>query len=312
MKEILAAALELPSAARAAFLAERCAGDGELYAEVAAYLEAEAEVADFIEQPAVALLAPAERPAREGQRLGPYEITGVLGHGGMGVVYRAVRADDVYRQEVAIKILQRGMESIGAVRRFERERQILADLVHPHVARILDGGKTEDGLPYIVMERVEGEPIDRYCRRHELSIERRLELFETVCEAVHFAHQNLIVHRDLKPANILITAAGEPRLLDFGIAKILQPEGPEVEKTVREQQLLTPVYASPEQVGGRAITTASDVYSLGVLLYKLLAGQSPYPQDELTPHQLAQRILEQDPPPPSVAVERAAAAAPPA
>src|SRR5882672_5701304 len=197
----------------------------------------------------------------------------------MGEVYRAVRADGQYTKEVAVKLVRGGFDSAFVQERFRNERQILASLDHSNIARLLDGGSTEDGVPYLVMELIEGTRIDEYCRERKLSVNERLQLFLQVCDAVQFAHQRLIIHRDLKPGNILVTAVGVPKLLDFGIAKILEvePDGSQGESTLTLFRLLTPQYASPEQVRGEPITTASDVYSLGVVLYELLTGQSPYP-----------------------------------
>ena len=201
-----------------------------------------------------------------------------LGHGGMGTVYLGVRDDDAFQKRVAIKVLKRGMDTESIVRRFRHERQILASLEHPYIAGLLDGGSTPDGRPYFAMEFVEGQPIVEYCDARRLDIARRLKLFRHVCTAVQYAHQNLIIHRDIKPANVLVTADGTPKLLDFGIAKLLNPElaGQTFAPTAPGLQLMTPEYASPEQVRGDAVTTATDVYSLGVLLYELLAGRLPY------------------------------------
>ncbi|HSK76678.1 MAG TPA: serine/threonine-protein kinase [Thermoanaerobaculia bacterium] len=206
-------------------------------------------------------------------RIGAYRIGRELGRGGMGTVYEAVRDGDFDRR-VAVKVLRRGMDSEDVLRRFATERQILANLDHPNIARLYDGGTTPDGRPYFVMEAIEGEPVDRYCERLKLATPERLRLFLTVCSAVASAHQSLVVHRDLKPSNILVTADGVPKLLDFGIAKLLGPdEGEGAEATVATSRLMTPGYASPEQVQGGAVTTASDVYSLGVLLHELLTGK---------------------------------------
>ncbi|MCG8458061.1 MAG: serine/threonine-protein kinase [Holophagales bacterium] len=211
-----------------------------------------------------------------GRRLGPYRLERLLARGGMGVVYVAVREDD-YEQKVAVKLISPERLSLRGLDRFYRERQILARLEHPNVARLLDGGTNDEALPYLVMEFVEGEPIDFYCESRQIPLRRRLELFRTVCEAVHFAHQNLIVHRDLKPANVLVAQDGVVKLLDFGIAKLLAPEAPQTEaNTVAGKAPMTPTYASPEQLEGRVISTASDVYSLGVLLCKMLTDRLPY------------------------------------
>ena len=226
---------------------------------------------------AAALAAPEELAA--GERIGPYRLLGLLGRGGMGEVYRAERADGVFEQQVALKLVKRGMSSEEIVRRFHRERQILARLEHPGIARILDGGTAADGRPYFVLELIEGEPILAWCRRAGPSVEERLRLMIAACDAVDTAHRNLVVHRDLKPSNLLVTAEGQVKLLDFGIAKLLSPEaGAESrETTLHERSFLTPAYAAPEQILGEPVTTATDVYALGVILYELLTGRSPHP-----------------------------------
>lgn len=241
--------------------------------------------------------APGDEARREGTRIGPYKVLREIGHGGMGTVYLAVRDDDVFKKRVAIKLVRRGMDTDSIIRRFRNERQILASLDHPNIARLLDGGATEDGLPYLVLEYIEGQPMDDYCDRHQLSIEERVKLFRTVCAAVQFAHQNLIVHRDLKPGNILVTADGTPKLLDFGIARILNLElsSQTIDPTLSIMKLLTPGYASPEQMRGETITTASDVYSLGVILYQLLTGHRPYQVGTKVPHEMARIVCEQVP-----------------
>lgn len=207
-----------------------------------------------------------------------YRLIEELGSGGMGVVYRALRADENYLKSVAIKLMRGEFASQFSLARFRVERQVMAGLEHPNIARLLDGGSTEDGMPYLVMELIEGRPLDQYCDQHRLSIAERLKLFRTTCAAVHFAHQHLVIHRDLKPANVLVPKDGVVKLLDFGIAKILDPKSfPQVvDPTAPLMRLLSPDYASPEQVRGQTITTASDVYSLGVLLYVLLTGFKPY------------------------------------
>jgi eukaryotic-like serine/threonine-protein kinase len=209
-----------------------------------------------------------------GETFGPYRVVEVIGRGGMGTVYRAVREDDVYEKGVALKLVKRGMDTDFVLRRFRAERRILAQLDHPHIARLLDGGSTPDGRPYFVMEFVDGVPLDRYADEHALDVRTRLELFLAVCEAVQHAHQRLIVHRDLKPGNVLVTAEGRPKLLDFGIAKLLDPEAT-TDGTVSVAQMMTPEYASPEQQAGGRITTATDVYALGVVLYELMTGRRP-------------------------------------
>ncbi|MEM7354973.1 MAG: tetratricopeptide repeat protein [Acidobacteriota bacterium] len=279
VRRLFEQASDMAVAERAEFLTRACGEDPALRQEVDAFLAAEQAAGGLLEGAGLpSLSSPAPDPDLARQQLGAYRLEEKIGQGGMSVVYRASRADDAYRQRVAIKVQRQGLGSEHLVRRFRRERQILAQLEHPHIARLLDGGTTEDGRPFVVMEYVEGLAIDEYCDRHRCSIDQRLELFRTVCGAVQYAHQNLIVHRDLKPGNILVTADGTPKLLDFGIAKLLGPEvgteGPET--TVAWLRLMTPSFASPEQARGGVITTASDVYSLGVLLYRLLSGRAPY------------------------------------
>jgi serine/threonine-protein kinase len=241
----------------------------------------------------------------EGGSLGPYRLLREIGSGGMGTVYLARREDEHYERDVAIKVLRSGLASTQARHRFIAERQILARLEHPNIARLYDGGSTDDGRPYLVMELVEGLPLDAYCDRHHLTVDQRLALFQKICAAVQHAHQNLLVHRDLKPANILIAPDGEPKLLDFGIAKQLAPEADDTLLRTRiGSRLLTPRYASPEQVRGDAITTASDVYSLGVVLYELLAGRSPYEASAELSYEIERAICEQEPERPSLALFR--------
>ena len=309
VKGVLDRVLDLPPGDRTAFLEGACGGDGVLRREVETLLRHEEEGTEFLAEPAFDLYGDGGENGRgagdtDGRRVGPYRLLRELGRGGMGTVYLAERADG-FEQRVAVKLLKRGMDSDEIVRRFEAERQILAELDHPHVARLTDGGTTADDLPYFVMEHVEGEPIDRYCQRHGLTVRRRLELFAKVCAAVHFAHQRLVVHRDLKPANILVTAGGVPKLLDFGIAKLLRPD-PRFAATMTAggHSPMTPLYASPEQLRGRPITTVSDVYSLGVVLYELLSGERPYRFEGLLDDEAARMVCEQDPPRPSAAAKR--------
>ena len=213
--------------------------------------------------------------AHIGRRVGAWQLVEVIGGGGMGQVYLGERADGQYVQRVAIKLMREGLERASLVSRFKAERQILASLDHPNLAKVLDGGITDDGVPYFVMELVSGQPVDAYCDAHDLSVAQRLALFRTVCQVVHYAHLRGVIHRDLKPANILVTPDGVVKLVDFGIAKRLSAEA----ATATALRVMTLDYASPEQVRGEPVTPASDVYSLGVVLYRLLARSGPYPQD---------------------------------
>jgi non-specific serine/threonine protein kinase/serine/threonine-protein kinase len=269
------------------FLKEGLEGEAEGSAENFAQRLAEDEISD--------------KP----RRLGNYEIIRELGRGGMGTVYLARRADAQYEKQVAIKLIKRGMDTDAVLRHFRDERQILAGFDHPGVARLFDAGTSDDGLPYFVMEYVEGLPINEYCLAHRLSINDRLKLFRNVCSAVSYAHRHLVIHRDLKPSNIVVTTDGVPKLLDFGIAKVLQhgtDDQPSITST--GTRLMTPEYASPEQVRGQPVTTASDVYSLGVVVYELLTGISPYRFTSRSPTEIERAITEQSPQRPSTAVAR--------
>jgi non-specific serine/threonine protein kinase/serine/threonine-protein kinase len=304
IKALFNSVLDKPANERASFLSSATEDNPTLRETVARLVASHDEDDAFLE---VAAVATYDDPSTDdpvgGGRAGSYSLLREIGRGGMGTVHLAVRDDGQFRHKVAVKLVKRGMDTDLILRRFRYERQILADLDHPNIARLLDGGTTTDGRPYFVMEYIEGEPIDVYCAAHNLPVEERLRLFLAVCAAVQYAHQNLIVHRDLKTSNIIVTVSGIPKLLDFGIAKLL---GPSREDTATDATLtlraLTPEYASPEQVRGDPITTASDVYSLGVLLYELLAGQRPYEVTSRRPDDIARAVCETDPVPPSAAV----------
>ena len=310
VKDVLHEALQIPAGQRASFLDNACNGDQILRQEIESLLLEESTGTEGFLGSLDLFLEEVRRgnASLVGRRIGSYEIIDIVGEGGMGLVYRAARADEQYQKQVAIKIVKLGLDTPLALARFRAERQILANLEHPNIARLLDGGSTEDGLPYVVMELVEGQPIDEYCETHKLSIDDRLRLFRTVCRAVQYAHQHLVVHRDLKPGNILVTADGTPKLLDFGIAKIPDtgsfPSG--AEHTVSLMRLLTPEFASPEQVRGDTVTTASDVYSLGVILFGLLTGRSPYQFDSRSADAIVRAICETESPKPSTAARRKA------
>jgi eukaryotic-like serine/threonine-protein kinase len=309
IKEKLQLALDMEPAEQLAYLDALGATDPALRKEVESLLESHEQAGDsFLNGPAHAPAEPdpdLHRSAMIGRRIGSWQIVAWIGAGGMGEVYRAVRADEQYQMQVALKQLRLGPDSSFVISRFKNERQILASLEHPNIARLLDGGTTEDGLPYFVMELIEGQPIDEFCNAHHLSISERLVLFRKVCAAVQYAHQRLIVHRDIKPGNILVTADGTPRLLDFGIAKILTEDpGANSAHTATAFAALTPGYASPEQVLGNPITTSSDVYSLGVVLYELLAGRPPYRIVSRSPREIERAVCETEPEKPSSAVIR--------
>lgn len=239
------------------------------------------------------------------ERIGEYRILKQIGSGGMGLVYLAQRGESSYSQMVALKVIKKGMDSEEIIRRFELERQLLSGLNHPNIARLIDGGTTEDGRPFFALEHVDGQPIDKYCDANKLSTRDRLAIFRKVCSAVHYAHQNLIVHRDLKPGNVLINAQGEPKLLDFGIAKLLNPSLFQViAVTGATVRLMTPEYASPEQVKGESITTASDIYSLGVMLYELLTGRRPYKFKTRLQQEIIRIVCEESPERPSTVISR--------
>jgi WD40 repeat protein/predicted Ser/Thr protein kinase len=303
---LLDQALELRPRERGAFLDRACADDWELRREAESLLAASDQAAKFLDSPVLpALETSDDEPASlTGQAFGPYCLSREIGRGGMGVVYLAARADDEFQKQVAVKLVQAGPRNKDLLLRFRRERQILANLEHPNIARLLDGGTTAQGQPFLVMEYVEGTPLTEYCDEHKLSIPERLKLFRNVCEAVQYAHQNLVIHRDLKPSNILVTAEGSVKLLDFGVAKLLDGDSGFAAATTIGQ-LMTPEYASPEQIRGESVTTASDVYSLGIVLYELLTGRYPYRFKDRSLPEMMRVICEEEPEPPSRAISRA-------
>jgi eukaryotic-like serine/threonine-protein kinase len=334
-KELFEAALELEPSQRASFLAENC-HEATLQEEVEKLLMNYQAAGNFLDNPAMSSGLPesiglAEIPMQElissdlptghdqstansaeaedpmvGRRLGAYKLVRCVGKGGMAAVFQAVRADDEYQKEVAVKLVLPGLDSQDVLRRFRNERQTLAGLEHPNIVRLLDGGSAPGGLPFFVMEYVEGGPIDEYCDRHKLSVDERLRLFGEVCDAVQFAHEKLVIHRDLKPSNILVMADGTPKLLDFGIAKVLDPE-PGTHGWLATQtglRCMTPAYASPEQTLGKSVSPQTDVYSLGVVLYELLTGHRPYRLTQHSPAEIERAICEQEPEAPSTAISR--------
>lgn len=306
VRGIFDSALEYNPSDRSRFVESACGGDQGLLEEVRAMLGSAADTDAGLlngDAPGAGLQDIAAGDIMVGKTVGPYKLLRRVASGGMGSVYAAARTDHEFQKIVAIKIVKPGMGSEDILRRFRTERQVLASLEHPNIARLLDGGTTDEGVPYLVMEYVEGTPIDDYCDAHKLSITKRLELFLPVCSAVQYAHQNLVVHRDLKPNNILVTADGTPKLLDFGIAKLLKPEynSGTLAMTRAAMGPMTPEYASPEQVRGEPITTASDVYALGVMLYNLLSGHPPYVIGNYTLYAIQQAICDTEPERPSVA-----------
>jgi len=313
VEEIFEQTLELAEAEQAPYLERACAGDAEVRREVDELLGAHrAAGEDFLDRaaPEKAAAVLGTGPGRAAtavapERVGIWRLLSLLGEGGMGRVYLAERADGQFEQRAAVKLLKPALAERGAIARFLRERQILARLDHPGIARLLDGGLAEDGTPYFVLEHVEGEPITSWCERHDASLEERIRLHLAVCAAVAAAHRLLVVHRDLKPSNILVGADGAPKLLDFGIAKPLEQPG----ETRTFERALTPEYAAPEQVAGGAITTATDVYALGGLLYELLVGRVPHPwRDGQSLFDFQQRVVSEEPERPSAAVAAAARA----
>ncbi len=306
---VFSGAFELEGGERDRYVEEQCTRDPELQREVKALLASLDTAGEYFEELAGRIGVPTDPDTHTerlvGKRIGNYRLVDLIGRGGMGAVYLAERDDEQFQMKAALKLLPMGLDSDESRRRFLAERQILARLEHPNIARLVDGGVTEDRTPYFVMELVEGTPIDEYCDTHQLTIPRRLALFLKVCDAVQHAHQNLVVHRDLKPSNILATESGEVKLLDFGIARVLDSDGTGTQTTMtRRARPMTIAYASPEQVLGSSVTTVSDVYALGVLLYTLLTGRHPYKLSSKSLMEVEQIICEQEPERPSDAVFR--------
>jgi len=319
IQELFNQAADMPLSERAAFLNAACDGDNILRKELDDLLIADAGPpsdmqsgirASLLTQAVSMAIDKTTRDRRSeliGTVVGAYRLTAILGHGGAGTVYLGERADRQYSAQVAVKVVENALLHEEVTKRFQAERQILANLNHPHIARLLDAGETRAGQPFLVMEYVHGEPIDRYCDSRNLSITQRLQLFVKVCAAVQYAHQNLIVHRDLKPGNILVTADGTPKLLDFGIAKLMDASAKtaaELALTRVNDRVLTPEYASPEQILGQNVTTTSDVYALGIVLYELLTGTRPYQVNAVSQLELERSICIMDPARPSVMVDK--------
>ena len=317
LEKLFKAAQMHPLEERMDFIDAACEGDEALRTELVSLIRAHeaANKDSFLDDPVAGktgvlppeVMSPGEGSARRGETIGPYTIVRLLGRGGMGDVYLASQ-EVPFKRLVALKIIRRGMDTDEVVQRFEMERQILAALDHPNIARLLDGGVTENQLPYFALEYIDGLPITEYCDKNRLTIRERVELFRTVCNTVHYAHQNLVIHRDLKPTNILVTPERQVKLLDFGIAKLLNPSLSSVSAplTRDEGRLMTPEYASPEQVLGESLSTASDVYSLGVILYELLAGRRPYDLSKKSRVDIEKFVQEVDPQRPSTLITRTA------
>jgi serine/threonine protein kinase/Tfp pilus assembly protein PilF len=307
VRNLFERALEYDSAERKNFLAKACGGDNELLEEVLSLLAADSEADSLLEKSPLETLEIGSSTIPNNKQVGPYRIIERIGLGGMGSVYLAQREDGQFKQKVALKLIRPGLDSEEILKRFHAERQISAQLQHPNIARLLDGGLTDEGLPYFTLEYVDGKPIDIYCHENNLSLRSRLQLFMEVCHAVQYAHQNLVVHRDLKPGNIMVDDSGSVKLLDFGIAKVLgngQAYTDFANLTSTGMRVMSPGYASPEQIRFENITTASDIYSLGVVLYELLTGSRPYDVSNLSPARMEQAICETIPPKPSRTVEK--------
>jgi len=302
IQEIFLQAADLQPAERAAFLDRICSGDPEARMEVESLLRADATgesaVCAAIESEVASLL---DESSPVNTQLGSYRLLKEIGRGGMGAVYLAERADGQFQKQVAVKMVRPGLDTEFILARFRRERQVLGRFDHPNIGKLLDGGTAANGTPYFVMEYIDGDWITRYCRSKALGVEERLRLFLRVCSAVQYAHLQFVVHRDLKPGNILVDSKGEPKLLDFGICKLLYRDQDDDQNNALTigTALLTPQYACPEQVRGEPVTIASDVYSLGAVFYELMTGARPYVFPELTPQVVEQVVCEQDVIPPS-------------
>ncbi len=312
VEEVFHAALERPPAEREAFVREACGDDEDLRLRVERLIRADGESGGPLSEPVapIAALGRGQEHGEDlsGQRVGAYRLVRRLGEGGMGSVWLGERDDAEFERRVAIKVIKRGMDTDEVLRRFRVERRALAGLEHPCIARLIDAATTADGRPALVMEYVDGEPLDTHCESRDLPVRARLDLFLRVCEAVEHAHRQLVVHRDIKPSNIYVTPEGTPKLFDFGIAKLLSPDEDLQTRTSTEQRVLTPRYASPEQVRGERVTTATDVFSLGVVLYELLTGRAPFESPSGSRAELQRMICEQEPARPSTAVTRATGA----
>jgi serine/threonine-protein kinase len=298
LQSLFEGAVALQSFDREAYLDSHCSDDPELRSQVESLIAASESASNALGGAVRAVARDLARPLESGQRIGPWELMREVGHGGMGAVFLARRADGEYQAEVAVKLIG-GPRTAEHLRRFRAERQILASLDHPNIARMLGGGTTADGIPWVAMEYIDGIPLDRYCQEHRLAIDARLAIFRDVCRAVRYAHQHLVVHRDLKPGNILVSADGTAKLLDFGIAKLLAPGDADASQTGTAMRLLTPAYASPEQLRGGAITVATDVYGLGVVLFLLLTGKLPHDVAGKSLAEIERLVCEEPPPRPS-------------
>ena len=308
IKDTLLEALKLDSSRRRDYL-DNAGISAEVRAEVESLLTQENNAIDFMSLTASGFAGElfdsggSSADSLINQKIGIYEIVSELGLGGMGAVYLAMRRDGKFEQKVAIKMLKREFNTETIRRNFKREKEILAALAHPNIATLLDAGTTEDGIPYLVMEYIDGEPIDKYCQTGSLSLNSRLKLFNRICDAVALAHHSLIVHRDLKPSNILVTRDGEPKLLDFGISKLLDAKAEDA-GLITQLGAMTPIYASPEQLKGEPVTTATDIYSLGVILFKILTGSLPYTLDKESNGNLLREVTHNEPTLPSEVARR--------